>query len=121
MSGGAPQSQAPPPSAKDRVNEIHQRGKRRGGEYDDDDGDEELLALKRRLVPRLAKRAYHLEAGNTWRQDWVQYQRNTHPVFGLCLHHEYHPIGTPQRVVILVGSIGEPFFFTFAPCGPQIF
>lgn len=74
--------------------------------------DDEELALKRKLVPRLAKRAYHLEEGNTWWADWVQYQKNTHPVFGLCLYHRLHPIRFPQRVIILIGSIAFGFAIT---------
>lgn len=87
-----------PSSARERLDAILERDRRR---------DAAELALKRRLVPRLAKRAYHLEEGNTWCQDWIQYQRNTHPVFGLCLYHPLHPVRLPQRVVVLVGSIGE--------------
>lgn len=89
-------------TAKDRIEEINERTTRNETRI-----DEEELALKRKLVPRLAKRAYHLEDDNTWCEDWVQYQRNTHPVFGLCLYHRFHPIRLPQRVIILVGSIGE--------------
>ena len=74
--------------------------------------DDEELALKRKLVPRLAKRAYHLEEGNTWWDDWVQYQKNTHPLFGLCLYHRMHPIRFPQRVIILIGSIAFGFAVT---------
>ena len=85
-------------NAKDHIDAIHERTNQT---------DNEELAIKRKLVPRLAKRAYHLEDDNTWCQDWIQYQRNTHPVFGLCLYHRFHPIRLPQRVIILVGSIGE--------------
>ena len=85
------------------MDDIHERTTRQ---------DEEELALKRKLVPRLAKRAYHLEDGNSWCQDWIQYQKNTHPVFGLCLYHRFHPIRWPQRVIILVGSIAFGFAIT---------
>ncbi len=85
-------------AAKERISAIHERTTRK---------EDEDLALKRKLVPKLAKRAYHLEEGNTWRQDWVQYQKNTHPLFGICLHHPFHPIRLPQRIIILVGSIGK--------------
>lgn len=90
-------------SAKDQIGMIHERTTRE---------DEEELALKRKLVPRLAKRAYHLEEGNSWMQDWMQYQKNTHPVFGLCCYHRFHPIRLPQRVIILVGSIAFGFAIT---------
>ena len=60
-------------SAKDQIGSIVERTTRK---------ENEDLALKSKLVPRLAKRAYHLEEGNTWWQDWKQYQKNTHP--GMC-------------------------------------
>ncbi len=74
---------------------------------------EEIIELeyRRAIVPKLARRAYHLEEGSGWWDDWVQYQRNTHPVFGLCLYHRLHPVRWRQRIVILIGSIGEWFFF----------
>ncbi|KAL3798448.1 hypothetical protein ACHAW5_007400 [Stephanodiscus triporus] len=65
-----------------------------------------------RIVQRLAQRAYHLESKNSWWDDWAQYQRNTHPVFGLFLYHPLHPIRFPQRVVILIGSIACGFAIT---------
>ena len=80
------------------VHDIHSRISR---------SEREEQEKKRILVPRLAKRAYHLEDGNNWGQDWLQYQKNTHPVFGFCFHHPLHPIRGPQRVIILMGSIGE--------------
>ncbi|KAL3797822.1 hypothetical protein HJC23_006860 [Cyclotella cryptica] len=83
-------------SARAFVQDIHSRLDR---------ADREERELARRLVPRLAARAYHLEDGNTWCQDWLQYQKNTHPVFGLCFHHKLHPIRGPQRIIILMGSI----------------
>ena len=89
--------------ARGRVHEIHGRMTR---------NQVAELEIKRRLVPRLAKRAYHLEEGNSWWTDWVQYQKNTHPVFGICCHHRYHPIRFPQRVIILVGSIAFGFAIT---------
>mmetsp|Transcript_35750 Transcript_35750/g.86297 ORF Transcript_35750/g.86297 Transcript_35750/m.86297 type:complete len:360 (+) Transcript_35750:135-1214(+) len=90
-------------SAKDQIHEIRARTTRK---------EEEEIVLKRKLVPRLAKRAYHLEDGNTWFQDWAQYQKNTHPVFGLCMYHRLHPIRFPQRFIILVGSIAFGFAIT---------
>lgn len=70
------------------------------------------LAMRSKIVPKLAKRAYHLEAGNTWLEDWKQYQKNTHPVFGLCWHHRLHPVRFPQRIIVLVGSIAFGFALT---------
>lgn len=90
-------------TAKERLDEINLRTER---------AEEEELALKRKLVPRLAKRAYHLYDDSGWCQDWAQYQKNTHPVFGLCCYHRLHPIRLPQRVIILVGSIAFGFAIT---------
>lgn len=89
--------------ARGRVHEIHTRMTRH---------QVAELEIKRRLVPRLAKRAYHLEEGNSFWTDWVQYQKNTHPVFGICCHHRYHPIRFPQRLIILIGSISFGFALT---------
>mmetsp|Transcript_10972 Transcript_10972/g.20095 ORF Transcript_10972/g.20095 Transcript_10972/m.20095 type:complete len:359 (+) Transcript_10972:122-1198(+) len=93
-------------TAKERLDLYKQNTSR------SEDEDEEELALKRKLIPRLAQRAYHLEDDNSWWQDWVQYQRNTHPVFGICMHHRFHPIRLPQRIIILVGSIAFGFAVT---------
>jgi hypothetical protein len=91
-------SAAAPSSVKGQIENIHARVTRSEGEE---------LAYKRKIVPRLARRAYHLEKGNSWWTDWVQYQRNTHPVLGLFMYHRLHPIRFPQRIIILTGSIGE--------------
>lgn len=56
------------------------------------------------LVPLLAQRSFHLP-GNTWKEDWVQWMRNNHIVFGTCFHHPLHPIETWERMVVLLGSI----------------
>ncbi|KAL7547149.1 hypothetical protein ACHAWF_010460 [Thalassiosira exigua] len=91
-------------TGSERIEVIHELAARDGNEK---------LALPRQLVPRLAKRAYHLEEGNSWCQDWIQYQRNTHPLFGICLYHPLHPIRLPQRAIILVGSIVLPILYIF--------
>ncbi|CAJ1951964.1 unnamed protein product [Cylindrotheca closterium] len=56
------------------------------------------------LVPLLAAQAYHIP-GNTWFQDWRQFMRNNHPLFGICLHHKLHPIKSCTRMIALCGSI----------------
>ncbi|CAJ1947711.1 unnamed protein product [Cylindrotheca closterium] len=56
------------------------------------------------LVPLLAAQAYHIP-GNTWFQDWRQFMRNNHPLFGICLHHKLHPIKSCTRMIALFGSI----------------
>ena len=53
-------------SASRRINEIHTRTTQREREIAE-------------LVPKLASRSYHLEEGNSWCEDWLQYQKNTHP------------------------------------------
>lgn len=86
------QKPSEPRSSAWRISEIHSRTTRR---------DREIAEL----VPKLASRSYHLEEGSSWCQDWLQYQKNTHPLFSICFHHPMHPIGRFQRIIILVGSI----------------
>lgn len=112
-------------SADAFVQDIHSRLSR---------AEQEEREIQNILIPRLATRACefniqyctqsrpwfifanavifcicldHLEDGNSWGQDWLQYQKNTHPVFGFCFHHPLHPIRGPQRVIILMGSVGK--------------
>lgn len=59
---------------------------------------------KATIVPALAARCYHLP-GNTYCQDWSQYFMNNHPVIGICFHSKHHPLGFPERLVALIGSI----------------
>lgn len=56
------------------------------------------------VVQLLALQMYHLP-GNSWCQDWMQYMRNNHPVFGICCHHKLHPIGSCQRIIALCGTV----------------
>ena len=74
-----------------------------------DDGNQtplerEAEAQRRRFIRRLAARAYHFP-GNTWFEDWLQYTRNTHLVFGIFFHHPLHPVTSKERCIILLGSI----------------
>ncbi|KAL9191004.1 hypothetical protein ACHAXT_000710 [Thalassiosira profunda] len=66
--------------------------------------EREAEAQRRRFVRRLAARAYHFP-GNSWWEDWVQYTKNTHLVFGIFLHHRLHPVTSRERCVILLGSV----------------
>ena len=52
----------------------------------------------------LARRAFHLPR-HSWGQDWMQFMRNNHPVFGLCLHNPLHPLKVGHRMFIFIGSI----------------
>ncbi len=61
--------------------------------------DEELYI--RRL---LARRSFHLPRNN-WCEDWMQFIKNNHVLFGLCCHHPLHPLKLGHRVFILIGSI----------------
>ena len=83
-------------AASKRISEIYESTTQRETQR-----DREL----KQIVPKLAARSYHLEAGNSWCQDWLQYQKNTHPLFSICFHHPLHPIKRFQRIIILVGSI----------------
>lgn len=82
--------------ASRRISEIYENTTRIESQR-----DQEL----KEIVPKLASRSYHLEKGSSWCQDWLQYQKNTHPVFSICFHHPLHPIKRFQRVIILIGSI----------------
>lgn len=88
----------PATTAKEQIADISSRARKKKAVDPD-------YEKKRIIIPRLAKRAYHLEDGNTWWQDWIQYQRNTHPVLSVCMYHPWHPIRWQQRIVILLGSI----------------
>jgi hypothetical protein len=76
--------------------------------HDDDDDSKDLSLDERRqrdeIAPYLLMRAYHLP-GNSWWQDWWQYQTNNHPLFGVCLHHKYHPLSWKIRAISLAGSM----------------
>jgi len=63
------------------------------------------------IVPRLAKRAYHLP-GNGWCRDWFQYMMNNHPLLGICCHHRLHPLKIGQRTIIFIGSIASGLAIT---------
>ena len=56
------------------------------------------------LVPLLASQSCHLP-GNTWCADWIQWFRNTHILFGICLHHRLHPLESWERCLLLAASI----------------
>ena len=66
---------------------------------------------EKRIVPRLAKRAYHLP-GYGWGRDWFQYMYNNHPLFGICCHHRLHPLRMGQRLIIFIGSIAAGLAIT---------
>lgn len=61
-------------------------------------------AHKEAVVRLLLVRAYHLPRLN-WYQDWLQYMTNNHPIFGICWHHEYHPVRGLVRIISLIGSM----------------
>ena len=74
-----------------------------------DDGNQtplerEAEAQRRRFIRRLAARAYHFP-GNSWFEDWLQYTKNTHLVFGIFFHHPLHPVTSKERCIILLGSV----------------
>lgn len=80
-------------ATKRKVNEIYRRSKTRTPEEE----------MARKIVPKLAARAYHLPGYNL-RQDFFQYMFNNHPLFGICCHHRLHPLKMRQRLIILLGS-----------------
>lgn len=56
------------------------------------------------LIPLLAQKSYHLP-GNSWRQDWVQWMKNNHIVFGICFCDKLHPIEWWERIIVMLGSM----------------
>ena len=54
------------------------------------------------IIVALLNRSYHLPNYNYY-QDLYQYITNNHPVFGICLHHKYHPVGMYVRIISLIG------------------
>lgn len=56
------------------------------------------------LIPLLVARSCHLP-GNDWKADWIQWFRNNHILFGICLHHRLHPVEWWERCLALIGSI----------------
>lgn len=61
-------------------------------------------AYRDAVIPPLLMRSYHLP-GNNWKQDWVQYMINNHPIVGIFCHHKYHPVTRTVRIFSLIGSI----------------
>jgi hypothetical protein len=59
---------------------------------------------EQKLIAALAQRCYHLPK-HTWRQDWLQYFRNNHPVLGILMHYKVHPIKMGLRLLFLLGSL----------------
>jgi hypothetical protein len=56
------------------------------------------------LIPLLAQKSYHLPYNN-WQQDWVQWMRNNHVVFGICFCYKLHPIEWWERIIVLLSSM----------------
>ena len=53
--------------------------------------EDEVKSLDEIIRQKLSARAYHLP-GNNWCQDWRDYVRNNHLIFGLCCHDRLHPV-----------------------------
>jgi hypothetical protein len=64
---------------------------------------ERAEAEERYMIRLLSRRAFHLPNHN-WGQDWVQYMKNNHQLFGICFHHELHPLNIPNRLYLLLAS-----------------
>lgn len=56
------------------------------------------------IIPLLARGSFHLP-GNTAMQDWIQWMRNNHVLFGTCFHHKLHPIEKWERLLVLLWSV----------------
>lgn len=65
----------------------------------DKDLHEELYFIR-----LLSRKAMHLPNGNWW-SDWVNFIKNNHPLFGMCFHHELHPLKVQHRLYLLLASV----------------
>ena len=95
-------SSSPGAAAREQIRSVHARSKHNQRQQSEEE---------KRIVPRLAKRAYHLP-GYGWGRDWVQYMFNNHPLLGICCHHKLHPLKFGQRLIIFIGSIASGLAIT---------
>ena len=65
---------------------------------------EYVKSLDEIIIQKLSVRSYHLP-GNNWCQDWRDYIRNNHLVFGLFCHDKLHPVKNKHRILLLFGSL----------------
>ena len=76
-------------------------------EFDDGDGEDDEEHVKtehERLVEALGRGDFHLP-GNTYKEDWLQYFANNHPLLAPFCQNPAHPISKCMRFVGLVGSV----------------
>ena len=59
---------------------------------------------RRRRIRALSEQKFHLP-GQNWKEDWVQYFANNHPIFGICLHYPEHSVGWGMRCLCFLSSI----------------
>lgn len=82
----------------------HNNNNNNKNEWDEIGLSEEEMLIRDAVVPYLIERSCHLP-GYNYQQDLYQYYTNNHPIFGICCHHKYHPVGMYQRIILLVGSL----------------
>jgi len=73
-------------------------------EDDEPPDTEDIKSLDEIIIQKLSVRSYHLP-GNNWCQDWRDYIRNNHLVFGLFCHDKLHPVKNKHRILLLFGSL----------------
>jgi len=71
---------------------------------EEEETTEEIKSLDEIIIQKLSVRSYHLP-GNNWCQDWRDYIRNNHLVFGLFCHDKLHPVKNKHRILLLFGSL----------------
>lgn len=59
----------------------------------------------------LGIRSPHLP-GYSCCDDWIQWQRNNHPLFGLCFRFRENPISILKRIMVLIGSLAFGVFMS---------
>lgn len=61
--------------------------------------------MRAATVEALGRRAFHLPANESWRDDWFQYMANNHPFLAVFCTYRASPIGFGERITSLAVSI----------------
>jgi len=61
--------------------------------------------VREATIDALGRRAFHLPANKTWKDDWFQYMANNHPFLGVFLFFRMSPIGFGERITGLAVSV----------------
>lgn len=105
---------------------MHEPNRSRAVSWGDDSNIQERLAMKLQEIEKsrikrksieagqemreatidaLGRRAFHLPASKTWKDDWFQYIANNHPFLAVFLSFRMSPIGLGEKITGLAVSI----------------